>query len=257
MATAALLVHGSAPASAFDPEKVFAEDKPSSGRVFRFFFSAREQGNQEEAIGALRYAAEQGNQAAQWKLGRMYQIGDGVQKDPAVAYEFFQQIVQRYGDAQPGTAAWQFTSNAMVSLGQYHRLGVPDAGIARDSAKAEMLFTTAAVYFRNPEAQFQLAKLHLDGEASRIDGIRAARMLKKATRAGHVGAEALLGHMLFQGDHIRRDAVRGLRMMAAASVKAAVTDRDWIEGIYEEALATATEEERRSALDQAGLVATQ
>jgi uncharacterized protein len=235
-------------AAAFDPSKAFEEKKPSSNKIFRFFFSARKNGNQEDAVGALKYAAEQGNQAAQWKLGRMYQIGDGVPKDPGSAYAFFTQIVENYGDAQPGTPEWQFTSNAMVALGQYHLAGIPEAEIPRDVGKAQVMFTTAATYFGNSDAQYELARMYLEGENTEVDIVQAARMLKTAAASGHPGAEALLGHMLFEGQYLRREPVRGLSMMLSAKQHAAGSDLEWITRMQEEAFAAATEEERREAI---------
>ena len=91
------------PALAFDPAKVFEGQKPTAMALWKYFFSAKKKGNEEDAIDALRYAAEQGSHAAQWKLGRMYQTGDGVKKDPKAAFSFYKQVVDSYGEARPGT----------------------------------------------------------------------------------------------------------------------------------------------------------
>jgi hypothetical protein len=236
------------PAYAFDPTVAFEEKEPTSRSIFRFFFSARKAGQQEDAIGALRYAAEQGNHAAQWKLGRMYQTGDGVEKNPAEAFNFFKQVADSYTEAQPGTPDWNFTANAMVALGHYYRIGVPEIGVAPNPGEAQVLFTTAATYFGHPDAQFELARLYLEGEDNGGDGIQAARMLKLAARDGHVGAQALLGQVLFDGKYLRRDPVRGLVMMTKALRRAGPGDIGWIRPIQEEAFALASEDERRAAI---------
>ncbi|MEC9342436.1 MAG: tetratricopeptide repeat protein [Pseudomonadota bacterium] len=235
-------------ASAFDPAKVFEGEKPSLKKVFKFFFTARKKGDKEEAVGALRYAAEQGSHAAQWKLGRMYQTGDGVEKNPAEAFEFFKQVADAYAEARPGTPDWQFTANAMVALGRYYRDGIPDAGIASDRLEAQVMFTTAATYFGHPDAQFELARMYLEGENERVEVVQAARMLKSAAAAGHAGAEALLGHLIYEGEYLRRDPVRGLAMMLNAQKRAGAADREWIEPLQEEAFALASEDERRAAI---------
>lgn len=236
------------PAHAFDPAKVFEGEKLSLRKVFSFFRSARKEGNEEEAVGALRYAAEQGSHAAQWKLGRMYQTGDGVEKNPKAAFEFYKQVADSYADARPGTPDWQFTANAMVALGRYYRDGVPEAGIRVNPAEAQVMFTTAATYFDHPDAQFELARMYLEGDNQRMEVLQAARMLKSATDAGHVGAEALLGHLIYEGEFLRRDPVRGLRMMMNAQRRATGADRKWIGSLQEEAFALASEEERRAAI---------
>lgn len=236
------------PSHAFDPEKVFEGEKPTAKTIWKFFFSARKKGNSEEAVGALRYAAEQGSHAAQWKLGRMYQTGDGVKKDAAAAFNFFKQVADSYWEARPGTPDWQFTANAMVALGHYYKTGVPEAGIASNPAEAQVMFTTAATYFDHPDAQFELARMYLEGDNQRGDIVQAARMLKAASDAGHAGAEALLGHLIYEGEFLRRDPVRGLSMMMRAQRRATGSDAQWIASMQEEAFALASEDERRAAI---------
>src|SRR5579871_191309 len=48
--------------------------------AFRSGTQALRAGNTAQAVNELEYAADQGVPAAQWKLGRMYADGDGVQK---------------------------------------------------------------------------------------------------------------------------------------------------------------------------------
>lgn len=235
-------------AFAFDPQQVFEEDKPSIRKVFEFVFRSFRQGEDEEAISALKYAAEQGDHGAQWKLGRMYATGDRVKTDHAEAFHLYKQIADSYASARPGTADWAFTANAMVALGRYYLSGVPEAGVERDPHQARVMFTTAATYFGHPDAQFELARLHLDGEGENASGLQAARMLKSAAGQGHAGAEALLGHMLFEGRHLRRDAVRGLHMMMDAQRRAGPQEAEWIDHLQEEAFALATPDERRAAV---------
>jgi uncharacterized protein len=237
-----------APAMALDAKQLFEKEKPSSPKVWKYFFSARKKGHAKEAASALEYAAEQGDHAAQWKLGRMYQTGDGVEKDPAAAVRFFSKIVENYSDAQPGSADWQFTGNAMVALGRYYRDGVPEAGLKRDRSEAIIMFTTAATYFGHPDAQYELARMYLDGKRGDGDIVQAARMLKTASDNGHAGAQALLGQLLFEGEHLRRDPVRGLSMIMQAQKRATGEDSVWISAIQEEAFALATEQERRQAV---------
>jgi TPR repeat protein len=72
-------------AYAFD-DKVF-DDKTSTEKnsnpwtVFRFGFSAYKSGHKDQAVEAYRYAAENGQLGATWKLARMYAEGDGVTRD--------------------------------------------------------------------------------------------------------------------------------------------------------------------------------
>ncbi len=233
---------------ALDAKQVLKEKKKSHDDVWEKFFSFRKNGKTKEAASTLEYAAEQGDHAAQWKLGKMYETGDGVRKDPAAAVRFYSKIVENYSDAQPGTADWQFTGNAMVVLGRYYREGVPEAGLRKDRSEAIIMFTTAATYFDHPDAQFELARMYLEDGVGEGDAIQAARMLKLASDQGHAGAHALLGQLLFEGEHLRRDPVRGLSMIIEAQKRASGAESAWISSLQEEAFASASEKERREAV---------
>ncbi len=237
------------PAQAFDPEKVF-EGNVSSKRVFQFYFDARKKGQEAEAVSVLKYAADQGNPGAQWKLGRMYQTGDGVERDPLQAFNIFKGIADRYDQVRPGSPDGQFAADAMVALGDYYRLGIPEGGLRPDRYQARIMYTTAAMVFRNPDAQFQLARMSLEPAGGMHDPRLAARMLRLASRKGHVGAIALLGHLMFEGEHISADPVGGLVMMSQARDRAEPVDQEWISLLHEGAFALASEEQRAAAAAQ-------
>ena len=237
------------PAHAFDPKQVFKEDKPSFSKIFRHYLNKKKQGDNAEALDVLKYAAEQGNQTAQWKLGKMYEKGDGVAKSDAEAYRFYRQIADRYGDARPNTPEWAITGKAMVALGQFYRSGITDAGIPADANEARVMFTTAAMYFRDPDGQFELGKMMLeDDEVSFEEGRQALRILDLARKKGHPGAMALMGSALVEGEYILPDKVRGLSMLTRAAKRAPAEMQPWISELQAEAFALASEEERREAM---------
>src|SRR5690606_23681418 len=53
------------------------DEKRSPWAVFRLGFSAYQSGHKEQAVEAYRYAADNGQLGARWKLARMYAEGDG------------------------------------------------------------------------------------------------------------------------------------------------------------------------------------
>ncbi len=230
-------------ALAFDPSKVFEGDM-SSRKIFRFYFNARKKGQEAEAVSVLKYAADQGNPAAQWKLGRMYETGDGVERDPIAAFNIFKGITERYSGANPNSHDGQFASEAMVALGRYYHKGIPVSGLAPDPYQARVMFTTAAMVFRNPNAQFELGRMNLDKSEGLHDAKLAARMLSLSNRKGHIGAKALLGKMIFEGNYFRANPVKGLLMLSEAKLVASVRDFEWISELQEEAFALATPQQR-------------
>jgi len=200
-------------------------------------------------VSVLKYAAENGNLAAQWKLGRMYQTGDGVPQDPYAAFNFFKQLAERYRDVRPNSANWQFSANAFVALGNYYKDGIPESGVVADWNQARIMYTTAAMVFGHPEAQFELGRMELDQASSASGRRHALRMLRTAYRKGHIGAQALLGHVLFQGEYMQRDAVRGLAMLSEARENAGPLHLEWISALQEEDFSLASEGERRRAIE--------
>ena len=90
------------------------------------------------------------------------------------------------------------------------------------------MFSYAASYFGNADAQYDLARLYLKTpDASRDDFRYGARWLGLAAQKGQHQAQALLGQMLFNGDRLPRQAARGLMWLTLARDNAA-PDETWI-----------------------------
>lgn len=237
-------------AYAFD-DKVF-DDKTTPGKssspwaVFRFGFSAYKSGHKDQAVEAYRYAAENGQLGATWKLARMYAEGDGVARNDYEAFKFFTEIVQQ--DVEPGSPEESYVSDALVALGSYTKAGIPGTPVSPDPVAAQDYYMRAAATYRNPDAQFEVGKMLLTGEGGGRKSLRqAARWLQLAAEKGHAGAQATLGNLLFQSGKV----VRGLAMMTAALERAAPTDQPWIRGMQEEAFSLAGEADRRTAIAMA------
>lgn len=236
-------------AAAFDPKKVFKEEKPTAKKLFRFYLKKKKAGDDDEALDVLEYAADQGNPTAQWKLGRMYEDGDSVERDPTKAFEFYTKIANNYGEARPNTPEWAITGKAMVALGHFYRNGLPEAGITPNANEARVMYTTAAMYFRDPDGQFELGKLLLEGGGRSLEeGRQAIRMLQLARKKGHPGALALIGHSLVEGEYVLQDVVRGLTLLTQAAETAPAEMRPWVHELQQKAFALASIEERQQAM---------
>lgn len=249
MALTAFSVFNSLPSHAFDASKVIQADTPAS-KIFQFFFKFREDGKSEEAVEVLKYAAENGNSAAQWKLARIYQTGDGVQQNSLEAFNIFQKIANQSSYAIPNTPNWHYGADAFVALGNYYRNGIPNTIIKADESKARVMYTTAAMIYRHPEAQFELGRLQIKNDKVYGQGRSGIRNLSLAYEKGHVGAEALLGYSIFEGVNTKYDPVRGLFMLGNAKRRASERDLEWINQIYDEAYSLAKPDDRRQAVEK-------
>ncbi|WP_224007697.1 tetratricopeptide repeat protein [Aureimonas sp. SA4125] len=225
---------------------------PEAGpmELFSLGFRAYKRGEKAEALEALRYAADKGHPGARWKLGRMYAEGDGVAKNDYEAFKIFGQIINTEQDDTSNSPNAAYVASSVTALGDYMRTGIPGSPVTVDLSQARQLYFHAASIFGDPRAQFELGRMLLNGEGGRANARQAARWLKLAAEKGNVGAEALLGYLLFDGEKIglRPEPVRGLAMLTIAAKKAGNLDQTWIRPLQEEAFSLTNEADRRTAL---------
>src|SRR5512143_2350434 len=243
-----------APALAFDGAPVNQKDatipvvSPAPGAAGALRKAVPPAPTQETSLSALQYAAEGGHPIAQWKLGRMYANGDGVAQDDVRAFEYFSRIANAHAEDSPSAPQAQIVANAFVALGRYYLNGIPNSKIKPDPDRAREMFSYAASYFGNADAQYDLARLYLKTpDASRDDFRYGARWLGLAAQKGQHQAQAMLGQMLFNGDRLPRQAARGLMWLTLAR-DGAGPDEAWIKESYNRAVAKASDDDRAMAL---------
>jgi TPR repeat protein len=201
----------------------------------------------DTSLTALQYAAEGGHPIAQWKLGRMYADGNGVAQDDLRAFEYFSRIANAHAEDSPSAPQAAIVANAFVALGRYYLDGIPNSKIKPDNERAREMFSYAASYFGNADAQYDLARLYLKGIGTPRDSKYGARWLGLAAQKGQHQAQALLGEMLFNGDQLPRQMARGLMWLTLARDNSA-PDETWIRDSYSKAIAKASEDDRAMAL---------
>ena len=109
------------------------------------------------------------------------------------------------------------------------------------------MFNQAASYFGDPEGQYQLARLLLEGKGVDRDPRRAVQWLNHAANKRHYAAQALLGRILFQGELGRQQRAPGLMWLIIAN-DGPGANVPWIAELRENALKQASEKERKEAL---------
>src|SRR5258708_3275686 len=202
----------------------------------------------DTSLTSLQYAAEGGHPVAQWKLGRMYADGDGVAQDDLRAFEYFSRIANAHAEDSPSAPQAAIVANAFVALARYYLKGIPNSKVTSDPERAREMFSYAASYFGNADAQYDLARLYLKGVSGSRDDFRyGARWLGLAAQKGQHQAQALLGQMLFNGDQLPPQRARGLMWLTLARDSAA-PDETWIKESYNKAIARASEDDRAMAL---------
>src|SRR5258705_13974432 len=146
------------------------------------------------SLTSLQYAAEGGHPVAQWKLGRMYADGDGVTQDDLRAFEYFSRIANQHAEDSPSLPQATVVANAFVALGRYYLSGIPNSKIKSDPERAREMFSYAASYFGNADAQYDLARLYLRSSGSSRDDFRyGARCLGLSAQKRQHQAHANIG----------------------------------------------------------------
>lgn len=220
----------------------------SAGDAFRTGIRDYNAGAKDKAVDALQYAATQGHTVSMWKLGQMYAKGDGVDHDDLRAFEYFSMIADRYADENPDSQQARFVSSAFVAVGGYFLQGIEGTYVKADIGRAVDMFQYAASYYGDPDGQYSLARLYLEGQGVPKDPRQAARWLKLAASKGHHEAQALLGNLLVTGQGVPKQPGLGLMWLTLAR-DATDADKDsWINDLYDKNIASASDSDRKLAL---------
>jgi TPR repeat protein len=171
-----------------------------------------------------------------------------VAEDDVKAFSLFAEVANAYADESPDAPSAPFVADAFVALGSYFRDGIPNSSVTQNVGRAREMFRYAGSYFRDSDAQFNLARMYYEGEGGDADPREAARWAKLSADKGNVAGQALLGHLLFEGEGIQRQPVLGLMFLTLARSRADPSRQQWIFDMHEEAFSVATETERRTAM---------
>lgn len=206
----------------------------------------------DELLAALQSAADAGQPIALWRLGVMYENGEGVKRDEARAFGYFSRIANEHANTPPRSSEADIVAQSFVKVGEYYRDGLPDAGIPADSGRATALLMHAATYFGDAEAQYEIGRLYIDAKGAGHSSLQGARWLSLAAHKGHAGAQARLGDLLFNGSGIEQQPIEGLMWLSIAHDHSAGTpDQGWIDDLLDKAMSIATPAQRTAALHAA------
>lgn len=250
----AFALAAAAPAFALDGSQPTTLDKiplklfKSAQQALRAGIDDLRAGDAKSSVEALKYAAAGGQSLAQWKLGRMYAQGQGVPHDDYQAYQYFDQLIEAYNEDDPERRDIAAVSNAFVAVGVYCLNGIANSDLKPDPERALEMFQYAASNFGDPDAQYNLARMYMDGAAGLTkNNMRAARWLALAAEKHHHPAQAVLGHLLFEGDGVPRQRARGLMWLAIAKSAAQGPKDEWMNDLYAKDFAAASDEDRQVA----------
>ncbi len=192
------------------------------------------------SVADLSEAAGQGNLAARVEMGRRFAQGRGVERNEGSAAAYFRGIISEYENISAHDKRGPHVAAAFLEMARLYKTGVPEANIVANQAQAFSFLHHAASYFGDPIAQFELAKLLMNGDGVTKNTRAAAQWLLSASRKGYAPAQAQLGDLLWRGgDGVRRVAGDGLGLLAIARRNTLGEDKAWVSKMFETARAEA------------------
>ncbi len=156
-------------------------------------------------VPATRAAAKQGDAQAQYRLGEMYDLGQGVTQDYKLAAQWYRRA------AQQGHAQAQFALAEMYKNGD---------GVAKDMKEAVRWYQRAAKQ-GNPGAQLLLGVLYESGVGVPADPATAAKWYRKSADQGDARAMLLLGNFYQLGQGVPRSKVAAYALYSVSAAVAA------------------------------------
>lgn len=191
-------------------------------------------GYYEIAIPALEYAADANLFLAPYYLARIYSDNNGAHTDHAKAYELYLKLAEEHTDVDPddGQRA-PYVAKAMTRIAGYLVNGLPEANLKPNPKIAIEYLREAAQFFRDEDAQFELAKLYLRGDGVASNVPYAKHWLSVLSQKGHAGAQAFLADLLWRGKYMQADPVRALALISVAVANSPPYERVWIEDTYQ------------------------
>lgn len=191
-------------------------------------------GYYEIAEPALKYASDAHLFLAPYYLARIYSDNNGPLTNHAKAYELYLKIAEEHTDVDPDDdQRAPYVAKAMTHIAGYLMTGLPEVGLKSNSRIAAEYLREAAQFFRDEDAQFELAKLYLRGDGIESDVPYAKHWLSVLSQKGHAGAQAFLADLLWRGKYMKADPVRALALISVAVANAPPYERVWIEDIYQ------------------------
>ena len=145
--------------------------------------------NYEKAHALFLEAANAGHIEAQYYLGRMLRLGNGVEKDTNEALKLYT------------TSASQGCTKAQVELGYLYLFG---KGVEPNYEEAKKLFLSAAEQ-NKPIAQFYLGIMYHFGKGVERDFAQAAKWYKLAADQKYAKAQCRLGLLYETGNGVDKD----------------------------------------------------
>lgn len=172
--------------------------------AFETGIEAYRTGDMATAVTSWTTAAEGGHPAAGFLMGRLYEVGNGVEKSAYQSFRFYEMAANE-GNVQ-----------AAVKVGLIYRDGNKELDIKKDYALAMQNFEKGALAFW-PESQYYIADMYRRGLGVNADRTEGLRWLLLAAKKRYAPAHLELARIYFEGEGVLQDRVTGWSFIDIAS----------------------------------------
>ena len=218
---------------------------------------AYKQSRYEIAVPALQcvVAKDDGLQKlhAEFFLARIFSDDTGGFVDHTRAYMLFQGLADTIDTVDPeDVRRAPFVAKALTAVGSYVRRGLPEIGLKPDLERSVEIIRHGATFFNEPDAQFELAKMHLVGQGVPADVPLGLHYVQKLVQDSHPGAQAYLADLYWRGKYVPVDRTRALALSKLATENSTPSDKLWIEDGFQNIYCGTPAADRTKAAELAG-----
>jgi uncharacterized protein len=208
---------------------------------------AYNRGNYERAFKFFRRESEEGNVVADWYLAHMYRLGQGVPRDPSVAYSYYNRVADSYDPEEADHKRLQIVVDSQIQIANYVRIGIPAAGVKAAPANAARTYLRIASTYGHPAAQFALGEMNIVGEGVKQNPQQGLKWITAAARKRHPDAQAYLGDLYWAGQVVKKSETRALMWYILATQSANREDNPAIFARFEEIQSQVNEDTKLEA----------
>src|SRR5262245_45794244 len=145
----------------------------------------------QQELAEIRLKAEAGDAGSEFILGRQFEFGTGVTKDPVEAVKWYRKAAEQ-GDA-----------DAQANLGNCYATG---QGVDQNQVEAAKWWRKAAEQ-NHVGAQFNLGHCYANGEGLTKDQTEAVKWWRKAAEQSHVKEQFNLDLSYANGEGVAKDDI--------------------------------------------------
>jgi uncharacterized protein len=204
-------------------------------------------GDYQQAAEYFRRASDDGNMVADWYLGNMYRLGQGVPLDQATAYSYYSRVAENFDPEEADPTRLKVAVDAQLRVADYLRSGIRGARLAANPQNAARTYLRIATSYGHPRALYNLGTMSIEGEGMARNPSQGLKWLNAAVRKHSPDAAAYLAELYNKGQVVKQDETRALMWYIVASQSANKSENPVVFSRLQQLRLAATEETRIEA----------